>query len=240
MQGQLWDFLGDSHRARMNCMRSLSPWAVVLLFIVMPLSLIGTMLFSLSAGKSAYSGVALPKGYPESICTDVFEWPDSVKIEGVGMVEDYAVAYTEQGFFAVFRDGTLHHALFAPSDQSGIAGDRIYIVYNNTLKLYDADGTLVKETTPDALQREQTYIGEQATAAPYVYRVTHKGGYDYVTAEADGVQTTLLSHRYCNLTVWYRVLAVICGLLFASCLVFAIARALPYRLEVLRKYELID
>ena len=221
-------------------MRSLSPWAVVLLFIVMPLSLIGTILFSLSTGKSAYSGVALPKGYPESICTDVFEWPDSVKIEGVGKVEDYAVAYTGQGFFAVFRDGTLHHMLFAPCDQSGIAGDRIYIVYNNTLKLYDADGTLVEETTPDALQREQPYIGDQTTAAPYVYRVTHKGGYDSVTAEANGVQTTLLSHRYCNLRLLYRVLAVICDLLFASFLVFAIARALPYRLEVLRKYELID
>ena len=240
MQGQLWDFLGDSHRARMNCMRSLSPWAVVLLFMVMPLSLIGTILFSLSTGKSAYSGVALPKGYPESICTDVFEWPASVKIEGVGKVEEYAVAYTEHGYFAVFRDGTLHHMLFAPCDQSGIAGDRIYTVYNNTLSLYNADGKRVKETAADVLQREQTYSGEQTIAASYVYRVTHKGGYDYVTAEADGVQTTLLSHRYCNLTLLYRVLAVICGLLFASCLIFAIAKALPYRLEVLRKYDIID
>lgn len=239
MRGRIWDFWIDSYRARIQYLRSLSLRGVAVQFVLFPLSLFGTILFAFAASKSPYSEIALPKDYPESIRTDESEWPDRVKTEGIGRVEDYAVAYAEQGFFAVFRDGALQHMLFAPCDECGIVGDRIYTVYNDTLRLYDPQGVLVKTTDANALQRQRIDTGKQASVPPYVYRVTRKGGYDTITAKTDEETATLFSHRYTDPTV-YVVFAVVCGVICVSCLIFSIVKALPYRLEVLRKYDIID
>ena len=238
MEGNLFDYWKDSFHARMKFLRSLTVWGLLSVFVLTPLSLFGTIAFSLLAAKPAYSEVSLPKQYPESIRIDAFAWPTAVKLEGVAAVEDYAVAYTGQGFFAVFQDGALHHMLFAPSEQSGISGDRIFVVYDNCLYLYDAEGNRMETLSPDALPSLPICSSTQTTVGRYEYRMVRKAGVHTVIAEAGGESQTLLSHRYFN-PVIHTVSAVICGAVFAACLIFTIVKALPYRLRVMRKYDLI-
>lgn len=237
MEGNPFDCWKDLFHARMKFLRSLSVWGM-LAFYLMPLSLFGAIAFSLLAAKPAYSMVALPKQYPESIRIDAFTWPTAVKIEGVGAVEDYAVAYTGQGFFAVFRDGAFHHMLFAPSEQSGISGDRIFVVYDNCLYLYDAEGNRLETQSPDALSSRPICSSTQTSVGRYEYRMVRKAGVRSVVAEADGESMTLLSYRYFN-PVIHTVSAVICGAVFVACLIYIIVKAIPYRQREMRQYDLI-
>jgi hypothetical protein len=56
--------------------------------------------------------------------------------------------------------------------------------------------------------------------------MVRKAGVRSVVAEADGESMTLLSYRYFN-PVIHTVSAVICGAVFAACLIYIIVKAIP-------------
>ncbi len=158
-------------------------------------------------------------GFPDSILSGSYDWPDGADLDGIAEIDGYAVVYSDKSCFAVFRDGVLHHMLDAHGHTCGIADDRIFLIYNGTAYLYDAEGKLVQTADASAFRNTPKYNRSEAVVSSYTYRIRRTFSRNTVVVESDGEETTLLIQRrfirtlYCTAACICFMVAFIVGLI---------------------------
>lgn len=180
--------------------------------------IVTVVLFFLGARTERLSSY-LKTSFPDSILSEPYDWPDGADLDGIAEIDGYAVAYSEKGFFAVFRDSVLHHMLYTNGRTCGIAEDRIFIGYGGKAYLYDAEGMRVQTADLSVLRNAEKYTGREAVVSPYTYRIDRTIFRNTIVAEADGEETTLLTQRRFIRMIFYAaavvffVLTVVFGLI---------------------------
>lgn len=195
-------------RAQTKAIRTI-PTAKKILMIGIPVicMIVTVVLFFLGARTERLSSY-LKTSFPDSIFSEPYDWPDGADLDGIAEIDGYAVAYSEKGFFAVFRDGVLHHMLYTNGRTCGIAEDRIFIGYGGKAYLYDAEGILVQTADLSVLRNAEKYTGRKAVVSPYTYRIDRTFFRNTVVAEADGEETTLLTQRRFMKIVYYAIACI--------------------------------
>lgn len=182
-------------KAQTEVLHNMSKKEKFLLFGTLVLTIVvsGVLLF---LGGLTEKPSPLPKtDYPDSILAAEYKWPDGAAIDDIAGIDGYAVAYSEKGYFAVFQNGALHHMLYASGSESGVAENRIYSVYGNSVHLYDAEGSRTMTVDVAAFRSMKKHTGGEAEVGSYVYRITNAYGAHSVVAETNGQSEVLLTQR---------------------------------------------
>lgn len=237
---RFWDYAIERRQASSKWLRTRPKKVKVLLIGLLVLLFAGTMAFAITANRLSARTSHPRTDFPDSILTENDTWPNNVKVGGVANVDGYAVVYSADGYFAVYRDGVLHHILYADGRQSGIYQRRIFTEYSDSVYFYDAEGRLEKKTFPSVLNQQMIIHKDQVSISPYVYRVIHERGLDRVIVEKDGHMTELIVCRYIN-PVGFVIAAIVCFLLFGvAFFTIFLFKALPDIRDVMRKYGKIN
>ena len=199
------------------------------------LSFAGTLFFAITANRLSFSSLRPQTDFPDSILTEEYEWPKSAKIAGIANADGYAIAYSDDGYFAAFRNGSLHHMMYAGDHKCGIYRNNIFTVRKGTVYLYNAEGKLEKMPNASVLNDRLIHKGDQATISPYVYRIERVRGCDRIIAEKDGTTVELLTREYVN-PIGYVIAAIICFLTCSSVFAIIMIKSIPDVIDVMRKY----
>ena len=204
------DYRKDLFEAMIRWYRSLSKKARVLWIGSLVLSIAGILLTVILLTGMSHASPHPQTNAPDAILSENYEWPSEARIDGVCSIDGYAVVFSEKGCFAAYRDGELHHMLYAPGQKCGIFRNRIFTIKGGFAYLYDAEGRLEERLNAAAVADRLIYKGEQATVSPYVYRIGHQNGADCVIAEKDGTAAVLMTHRHSNPRIVLTIACIVC------------------------------